>query len=169
MKKKLTRRHKLAITELAIALAIGLAFFCPRTFSGAMGGSFDPAEMIQAQVLLQGTGEKAGDDRTFILTPGQSAYDTLAEMLEGKPLFPLLYRQQTAGRHPGLLGDHPLHPARRQGCAHLCLLRLPRHRHRRRGHPGPLLPAQRQPGVPARGAGLFAGTGVHYWGSKGSY
>lgn len=88
MKKKLTRRHKLAIAELAIALAIGLAFFCPRTFSGAMGGSFDPAEMVQAQVLLQGTGEKAGDDRTITLTPGQPAYETLVGMLEDKLYFP---------------------------------------------------------------------------------
>lgn len=88
MKKKLTRRHKLAIAELAIALAIGVAFFCPRTFSGAMGGAFDPAEMVQAQVLLQGAGEKAGDDRTITLTPGQPAYETLVGMLEDKLYFP---------------------------------------------------------------------------------
>lgn len=68
--KKLTKRHKIALVELAIALVVALAFFYPRTFSGAMGGSFDPAAMEKVQILLQGTGDKAGDDRSITLTPG---------------------------------------------------------------------------------------------------
>lgn len=86
--KKLTKRHKIALVELAIALVVALAFFYPRTFSGAMGGSFDPAAMEKVQILLQGTGEKAGDDRTITLTPGQEAYDQLIDLLESKRYFP---------------------------------------------------------------------------------
>lgn len=86
--KKLTKRHKLALLELAIALVVAVAFFCPRTLSGAMGWSFDPAQMEGVQILLQGTGDKAGDDRTITLAPGQADYDQLIDLLDSKLYFP---------------------------------------------------------------------------------
>lgn len=86
--KNLSKQHKIALVELVIVVVIALFFFCPRAFDGAMGWSFDPAEMEEVQILLQGTGDKAGDDRTITLTPGQPEYDGLIDLLESKLYFP---------------------------------------------------------------------------------
>lgn len=40
--KKLSRKHKIALVELVVILAVAVYFFFPRPLSGALGSGFDP-------------------------------------------------------------------------------------------------------------------------------
>ena len=40
--KKLSRKHKIALVELVVILAVAVYFFFPRPLSSALGSGFDP-------------------------------------------------------------------------------------------------------------------------------
>lgn len=48
--KKLSRKHKIALVELVVILAVAVYFFFPRPLSSALGSGFDPDEVTGVQV-----------------------------------------------------------------------------------------------------------------------
>ena len=50
--KKLSRKHKIALVELVVILAVAVYFFFPRPLSSALGSGFDPDEVTGVQVDL---------------------------------------------------------------------------------------------------------------------
>lgn len=52
--KKLSRKHKIALVELVVILAVAVYFFFPRPLSSALGSGFDPDAVTGVQVDLTG-------------------------------------------------------------------------------------------------------------------
>lgn len=48
--KKLSRKHKIALVELVVILAVAVYFFFPRPLSSALGSGFDPDAVTGVQV-----------------------------------------------------------------------------------------------------------------------
>lgn len=86
--KKLSRKHKIALVELVVILLIVLYFFAPRSFSLAMGGGFDPAQVTEIQVHLMTFSEDNQPERTLLLDRSDPAAQELLDRLDGKWYFP---------------------------------------------------------------------------------
>lgn len=86
--KKLSRKHKIALVELALVLLIILYFFAPRSFSLAMGGGFDREQVTQIQVELTNYSGDGQRGRTLQLSPDDPAAQELLDRLDGKWYFP---------------------------------------------------------------------------------
>ena len=69
--KKLSRKHKIALVELVVILAVAVYFFFPRPLSSALGSGFDPDEVTGVQVDLTAFGGEAEGGRTLSLDGGQ--------------------------------------------------------------------------------------------------
>ena len=77
--KKLSRKHKIALVELVVILAVAVYFFFPRPLSGALGSGFDPDEVTGVQVDLTAFGGEAEGGRTRSLSlTGDKAIDLVA-------------------------------------------------------------------------------------------
>ena len=86
--KKLSRKHKIALIELALVLLIALYFFAPRPLSLAMGSGFDREQVTQIQVNLMTFSEDSGPERTLLLDRSDPAAQELLDRLDGKWYFP---------------------------------------------------------------------------------
>ena len=67
--KKLSRKHKIALVELVVILAVAVYFFFPRPLSSALGSGFDPDEVTGVQVDLTAFGGEAEGGRTSPFRP----------------------------------------------------------------------------------------------------
>lgn len=86
--KKLSRKHKIALIELALVLLIALYFFAPRPLSLAMGSGFDPAQVTEIQVNLMTFSEDNKPERTLLLDRSDPAAQEVLDRLSGKWYFP---------------------------------------------------------------------------------
>ena len=82
--KKLSRKHKIALVELVVILAVAVYFFFPRPLSGALGSGFDPDEVTGVQVDLTAFGGEAEGGRTLSLSPDDPAWEELLSLLSSK-------------------------------------------------------------------------------------
>ena len=73
--KKLSRKHKIALVELVVILAVAVYFFFPRPLSSALGSGFDPDAVTGVQVDLTAFGGEAERGRTLSLSPDDPAWD----------------------------------------------------------------------------------------------
>ena len=72
--KKLSRKHKIALVELVVILAVAVYFFFPRPLSSALGSGFDPDAVTGVQVDLTAFGGEAAEPSPFRLMtrPGRN-------------------------------------------------------------------------------------------------
>lgn len=90
--KKLSRKHKIALVELVVILAVAVYFFFPRPLSGALGSGFDPDEVTGVQVDLTAFGGEAEGGRTLSLSPDDPAWEELLSLLSSKCTAPTTWR-----------------------------------------------------------------------------
>lgn len=91
----MSRKHKIALVELAIILLVVLYFFCPRPFSWAIKGGFDPEAVTALQVTLTG----GGQEESYEMDPKGADYAGLVELLSSKAYIPL-YLNSEARQSP---------------------------------------------------------------------
>ena len=82
--KKLSRKHKIALVELVVILAVAVYFFFPRPLSSALGSGFDPDAVTGVQVDLTAFGGEAERGRTLSLSPDDPAWEELLSLLSSK-------------------------------------------------------------------------------------
>ena len=82
--KKLSRKHKIALVELVVILAVAVYFFFPRPLSSALGSGFDPDAVTGVQVDLTAFGGEAEGGRTLSLSPDDPAWEELLSLLSSK-------------------------------------------------------------------------------------
>lgn len=92
--KKLSLKHKIALVELVVFVAIVIWFLGPRSLDRTIG-DFDPAAVTEVQAQL--TAFNGQEGRAVTLSQGEAAFDQLLTLLESKRYIPY-YLDQDAQR-----------------------------------------------------------------------
>lgn len=92
--KKLSLKHKIALVELVVFVAIVIWFLGPRSLDRTIG-DFDPAAVTQIQADL--TAFQGGEGRTLTFSQGEPAFSQLMDLLQSKRYIPY-YLDQDAQR-----------------------------------------------------------------------
>lgn len=92
--KHLSRKHKIALVELVVFVAIVIWFLGPRSLDRTIG-DFDPAAVTQIQADL--TAFQGGEGRTLTFSQGEPAFSQLMDLLQSKRYIPY-YLDQDAQR-----------------------------------------------------------------------
>lgn len=151
--KKLSRKHKIALVELVVILAVAVYFFFPRPLSSALGSGFDPDAVTGVQVDLTAFGGEAERGRTLSLSPDDPAWEELLSLLSSKWYCPTTWRG--AARNVTLDYTVQITISQPEAVFRYSLTGTSIDLGRRGGRePGPLLPGDRQSGLSAIGAGL---------------
>ena len=83
--KKLSLKHKIALVELVVFVAIVIWFLGPRSLDRTIG-DFDPAAVTQIQADL--TAFQGGEGRTLTFSQGEPAFSQLMDLLQSKRYIP---------------------------------------------------------------------------------
>ena len=83
--KKLSLKHKIALVELVVFVAIVIWFLGPRSLDRTIG-DFDPAAVTEVQAQL--TAFNGQEGRAVTLSQGEAAFDQLLTLLESKKYIP---------------------------------------------------------------------------------
>ncbi|MCF0123845.1 MAG: hypothetical protein HUJ67_07000 [Ruminiclostridium sp.] len=107
--KKLSTKHKVALVEIVIVVALALWLFLPKSFERAMNYDFDPAQVTEVEATL--APRETGEALTIVIDPKTEAYDQLMDLLESKRYM----AQGDGGQDRGLTLDYGVVIEFRQG------------------------------------------------------